>query len=113
MRTRNREMGRILARPGNTSAPFLKSGPQLRERSEFRAAANIHANSFFKRVGIICRNADELHGIKVSLENFFALAENDHAFAGVATRSPQEIRLMGAESERQTVAAAEEVDRAG
>src|SRR5258708_7887345 len=59
------------------------------------------------------RTPDSLDAGKTRLQILPPARHDDHAFAGVITRSPQEIILMAADRTRQAVLRTEEVDGAG
>src|SRR5260370_22113173 len=56
---------------------------------------------------------DLLHAYKQLLEALLAIIHDDHTFAGVIARSPQEIALVTADRPRQSKFRPEEIDRAG
>ena len=93
--------------------PVLYLWPELGQGAEFRAAANENADLGFQGVGIIHRCAHEFDVIEEFFQALSPVAEDDHAVAGIAARSPEEISAVAAESGRQAVGAAEEVDGAG
>ena len=51
--------------------------------------------------------------LEFTLDRLTVVSDDDHAFAGVASRSPQKIILMPADGGGQVVFAAEEIDGSG
>ena len=94
-------------------APAFHSRPELGEGAEFRTLAKEDVDLFFQGVGVVSRRAHVLHVFPEAFESFFAVIEDDHAVAGVATRAPEEPGLVAAEGRREAVAATKEIDGAG
>ena len=55
---------------------------------------------------------DLLHARKQLLEVLLAIIHDDHTFAGVIARSPQEIALVAADRLEQSIFRPEQIDRA-
>src|SRR5215831_1547819 len=96
----------------SSSVPVLQLRPQFLQRLLEPSAIEHVAMLVRHRVWVV-HARDLLHAYKQLLEALLAIIHEDHTFASVIARSPEEIALVTADRPRQSIFRPEEIDRAG
>src|SRR5450759_1911707 len=92
-----------------SSIPILQPWPDL-VQGPLEAAAMEDVEMLVRhRVGVI-NAGDLLNGGETRLEILLPSSHDDDTFAGVATRTPEDVALMPADCGRQAVLGTEQVD---
>src|SRR5260370_23813815 len=94
-----------------SSVPVLQLRPQFLQRL-LEPSAIEHVEMLVRHRVWVVHARDLLHAHKQLLEALLAIIHDDHTFARVIARSPQEIALVTADRPRQSTPQPEEADRA-
>ena len=95
-----------------SSVPVLHLRPQFLQRL-LEPSAIEHVGMLVRHRVWVVHARDLLHARKQLLEALLAIIHDDHTFARVIARSPEEIALVTADRPRQSIFRPEEIDRAG
>src|ERR1700752_2626352 len=69
-------------------APILKLGPDLRQSTKLREAAQVHVEMLIRHREWMEDGANFFNAIELLREGLVVVAHHDHAFACISTRSP-------------------------